>query len=332
MVNRKIHFELRTAVLAGGEGKRLQEYTRDKWGVSLPKQFCALHGTATLLQRTVNRVSKLVPAERIVVTVPQQYLEVAASQVDGHRVCFAVQPYNRDTTAAVFLALLHIYKDCPDAVVVVVPADHFVSPEEAFLTSILRATATASAHRDKIVLIGCTPRSWDADLGFVVPATGHPANTFNGAIPVSCIIEKPNQSLCSTLVDDGAYWNTFIMVGSVSAFLNAGRDTVPGILKALEQLLPMLNTPDERRECKNTFEHLPISSFTRDVLCGLPDRLLLVPMDEPCHWMDLGRPERVEQLLQLLSDKDRNHPTALKAGIPVTNIAQSRETHGHAYS
>ncbi|MFH1375006.1 MAG: sugar phosphate nucleotidyltransferase [bacterium] len=331
MLNQMTSHELWAVVLAGGEGKRLQEYTRDRLGVSLPKQFCVLHGTRSLLQRTVSRVNKLVPAARTVITVPQAYLKVAIGQLDGRRIRLAVQPCNRDTTAAVFLSLLYVYKQSPDAMVVVVPSDHYVSPEEAFLTSLLRATRVASAHRNRIVLIGCKPGCRDTDLGFVVPAAEHSGSSAENAILVSCVEEKPNQSLRDKLVDRCAYLNTFIMVGALSAFLKAGYDTVPGILSVLEELHPVIGTPREQETCKKAFARISNSNFTKDVLSAVPDRLLLVPMNEPCHWLDVGRPEKVEQMLQLLSGEARNLPDASRTAIVGPAVNQHQETHGHAY-
>ncbi len=54
-------------VLAGGQGIRLRELTRHVYGDDRPKQYAVLTGSKSLLRQTLDRVSRLVPRQRIVV-------------------------------------------------------------------------------------------------------------------------------------------------------------------------------------------------------------------------------------------------------------------------
>jgi hypothetical protein len=50
--------------LAGGEGTRLQDYVRRRFGWQLPKQCCPLLGSRSALQHTLVRLNHLTPASR----------------------------------------------------------------------------------------------------------------------------------------------------------------------------------------------------------------------------------------------------------------------------
>jgi mannose-1-phosphate guanylyltransferase len=71
-------------VLAAGRGKRLAEVTRAIHGREVPKQFAALWGDRTFLQRTLDRVAMLVPPERTVVVVAEDQRRVAEQQLAGY--------------------------------------------------------------------------------------------------------------------------------------------------------------------------------------------------------------------------------------------------------
>ncbi len=54
-------------VLAGGQGIRLRELTRHVYGDDRPKQYAVLTGGKSLLRQTLDRVSVLIPRQRIAV-------------------------------------------------------------------------------------------------------------------------------------------------------------------------------------------------------------------------------------------------------------------------
>src|SRR4051812_15278553 len=68
-------------VLAAGQGTHLARLTRLLNGQPLPKQFTALEGQQTLIQRTINRLLDLVSEKRIVVVVAEEHAETARAQL-----------------------------------------------------------------------------------------------------------------------------------------------------------------------------------------------------------------------------------------------------------
>ncbi len=293
-------------ILAGGDGKRLREFTRNRFGTDLPKQFCNFGASESLVQQTFRRVTKLVPPERTVVSISAAHMKLAAEQLSDYPVHFVVQPVNKDTTAAIFLSLIYVYNHDPGATVVFVPSDHYIMPAKAFEKSVLRAIAIIAANDDQIVVLGIKPTYDDKDYGFIIPAPRHKTSRNVDGLPVASILEKPDDMEYRWIQSKSFYWNTFIMVGKVASFWKAGWETAPQIMNSMEELrLAATGTSTGYGTAEKIFNRLPTGNFTRDVLQSIPEYLRLVPMDS-CRWFDLGRPERVKRAFNSIPNGDRS--------------------------
>ena len=115
-------------LLAGGDGTRLQSMTLTIAGDSRPKQFCSIIGGESLLAQTRARLEPLFHVDRqlfVVTRAHEIYYREELRDVDDSRIIS--QPLNRGTGVAVAVALLHILRRDPDAVVIFVPCDHYYS-------------------------------------------------------------------------------------------------------------------------------------------------------------------------------------------------------------
>src|SRR6202158_662969 len=120
-------------VLAGGDGTRLQSLTLKIAGDRRPKQFCSFFGGETLLTQTRARLESLFHVDRelfVVTRSHETYYREELRNVDKSRIIS--QPLNRGTGVAVAVALVHVLQRDPDAIVVLVPCDHYYSNEEGF--------------------------------------------------------------------------------------------------------------------------------------------------------------------------------------------------------
>src|SRR5689334_25332210 len=112
--------ELRAVILAGGDGLRLSSLTYRVTGKQIPKQFCPLLGSATLLEDTIHRVSLAFPSRAIITVVTrsqERFYKSALAGVSPETVL--VQPSNRGTAAAMVYALLEHAEINPAAIVAV---------------------------------------------------------------------------------------------------------------------------------------------------------------------------------------------------------------------
>jgi mannose-1-phosphate guanylyltransferase len=287
-------------VLAGGDGTRLRALTTAPCGTPVPKQYCTLHGTTTLIEDALDRGRSLAAEQRICAIVADHHRRWW-SQVERLKGLPAgnvmVQPRNRGTGIGVLYAMLHILAKDPDAQVVLLPADHYVEDKRLLREAILIALAHIAADDERPVLLGLEPEDSDTELGYIVPG----ADASFGARDVSRFIEKPTAALAGELIAQGALWNAFIIVASARSLVNLFTPRYAPIAlemqviisRSLEASEPAAGWP----ALVDMYQRLPQLDFSRDVLEGRESSLCVLAVP-PCGWSDLGTPQRVARTLR----------------------------------
>lgn len=281
-----------TIILAGGEGTRLRKLTRALHGEERPKQFAFIHGCRSLLQSTLARSARWSAPERSVVVVAREREALARSQLPrDSRVDLVAQPANRGTGPGVLLPLARVLARDPEALVVILPSDHYVRDEPAFQRSIQRAVAAAQ-REDAVVLLGAVPDSAETQYGWIVADQGAA-----GRQPViRDFWEKPGAEQARSLLVRGALWNTFIMVGPVRRFWQLARAHLPVQAERLGAYVEAVDVPGEQLALERAYTGMPSADFSADLL-QQASGLRLVPL-EACGWSDWGTPQRVLESLQ----------------------------------
>jgi len=295
-------------VLAAGQGTHLARLTRLLNGQPLPKQFTALEGPQTLIQRTIHRLLDVVSEKHIVVVVPEEYAEIAQSQLqDWPRLKILLQPKDAGSAAGVLLPLSHIRAQDPDARVVMTPGDHHFEDDQAFHRAVRRAKEVAERVPAGMTIVGAEPEGPATDLGWIVPrpvaqddSTGRLAMCL-----VDRFVEKPLDHVARRLFSEGGLWNTMIMAGRLSSFWKALRDQLPTQVAAFEGYASTVGTPSEQ-ECRRAlYRSLEPADFTRIILRNTTG--VGVVWMQLAGWYDYTTPER---LMTLLSRADRHGKTS----------------------
>jgi mannose-1-phosphate guanylyltransferase len=286
-------------ILAGGDGTRLLSLTRRITGDDRPKQFCSVTGNETLLRQTQRRISGLVPKRRTLLMLTRAHEAFYADQVDGIRPSeILVQPCNRGTAPAIIYSLLHLREMDQEAIVAFFPSDHHFSDDEAFFGHMESAYAAAASRPEQVILLGIPPDSPEVEYGWIEPgAAVDGAAPVSPVFPVSRFWEKPHRKLAGELMARGCLWNSFIMVGSVNAFLNPVRHTLPGLLDAFESIGTPFSTESSETELRDLYSSIRPTSFSQDVMSARP-RDLAVLCARGLGWSDLGEPSRVLSVLE----------------------------------
>jgi mannose-1-phosphate guanylyltransferase len=277
-------------VLAGGDGLRLRELTQSVWGDYRPKQFCPLLGNRTLLEDARHRAERSVSPEQILYAVTrahEDYYLPSLADLPSQRI---VQPSNKGTAPAILSSLLRIAQTDPDATAVILPCDHYYSPETAFTDALESAFEIAEQRSRPVVLLGVEPKSPEVEYGWIEVAetTGGDLGLFH----VEGFREKPSPPLADALFRAGSLWNTFVMVGRVRAFLEMAWATVPRLLQELESWDVTTLPSEEIRIPDAVYNRIAPTDFSRQVLALANDRLLALRLNN-IEWSDLGAPYRV---------------------------------------
>ena len=224
-------------VLAGGDGTRLQSLTLKIAGDSRPKQFCSIFGGESLLAQTRARLESLFPVNRqifVVTRAHETYYREELRNVDNSRII--PQPLNRGTGVAVAVALLHILQRDADAVVVLVPCDHYYSDAEAFARAVRSAISGAEQYPDSIVLVGAEAHYAEVEYGWIEPGSAL-SDAPMPLLRVNRFWEKPSLPQARELLCRGCLWNTFVTVGHARTFLDLLCSQVPNVVLSINKAL-----------------------------------------------------------------------------------------------
>ena len=96
----------------------------------------------------------------------------------------------------------------------------------------------------------------------------------------------------------GCLWNSFVMVGSVSAFLEMIRRSLPDLLASFESTWAGTKPGEGASALNELFSSIPNSNFSGEVLSVRPTDLAVFPA-RGLGWTDLGEPERAISTLHL---------------------------------
>jgi len=274
-------------VLAGGDGTRLQGLTRLITGAPIPKQYCRILGSNSLLETTLRRIAPLVAAERTLAIVNRDHLALAHPQLATLDPCnIVVQPRNLDTGPGVLVSMLELARRDPDATVAMFPSDHYVHNATRFRRSIERMRRIVAAFPEKIALLGIRPEHADTGCGYIVPGSALVPGADSFA--VVGFHEKPDADTAAEFVSRGALWNSLVMVARVRRVLELFRALRPRDVALLEDVridVAGLATAYDRLEPWN---------FSRGFLARVPEHLVVTHADA-LGWSDWGTPEAIER-------------------------------------
>lgn len=153
-------------VMAGGSGTRFWPKSTSK----KPKQLLAFgkstaeKAAPTLLRQTLDRFDGLVPSSnRIIVTT--ESLKVSVNQ-DAPEAEVLAEPQGRNTAPCVYWAARAVAEKNPKAVMLVMPADHYISRPAAFSQTVAAAAEWAATH-DDLVTLGIKPDRPETGYGYL---------------------------------------------------------------------------------------------------------------------------------------------------------------------
>jgi len=287
-----------SVIIAGGKGTRFWPLSRSQ----KPKQLLKIFGPKSLIAETVDRVLPLSGSARtLVVTIADQLAATRKELRVLPKNNFLVEPQGKNTAACLGLAALEVIRRDPQAVMIVLPADHWVPGAKVFRRTLEKAIRLAELD-DKLITIGIQPTYPETGYGYIV--RGKSLNGKGTGYQVKKFTEKPKLPKAQRLMRAGALWNSGIFVWKAATLLKSIEQHMPELNRALNRIAEAargksLANPEPRLRKVIAAEYAKLKSTSIDFGVMEPasgeQRVLTVNAD--FAWSDLGSWESVHRML-----------------------------------
>jgi len=269
-------------ILAGGSGTRLWPLSRKLY----PKQLLPLLDDNTLVQNTLLRLQGMDEISDPVIICNEEHRFIIAEQMRSMGVTPAaiiLEPVGRNTAPAVAVAALRVLVTDPEAVLLILPADHLISDPDHFHSAVRQAASYAG--KDHLVTFGIVPTAPETGYGYI--RQGQAMDGSGAARAIERFVEKPDLPTAETYVDSGQYfWNSGMFVFRAKTVLAELERFAPAIVKACRRALDDAGQDlDFLRLNKDAFAACPEDSVDYAVM-EQTDKGVMIPLS--CGWNDLG--------------------------------------------
>jgi mannose-1-phosphate guanylyltransferase len=289
------------AILAGGSGTRLWPRSRQ----TQPKQFADITGAGrTMIQVTADRLHGLVDDDQLYVVTGANYANLTAAQLPQippeH---ILAEPCGRNSGPAIGLVCLHLYERDPDAVVVILPADHVIADVPKFQTAL--RSAEVAAQQGYLVTLGITPDFPHTGYGYIKCGDQLALST-DATSPIYLVerfLEKPDQVTATAfLAEGGYYWNGGIFICRVAQMLTEMERQMPDVYAGLQQIGNSLKTDAAEQTLANIWPQLRNVSIDYGIMEGA-ERVTMTSLQ--AGWNDIGSWDALESVLT--QDEQNNY-------------------------
>ncbi len=277
--------------MAGGSGTRFWPLSRAR----NPKQFLSIITQNTLLEETILRLRPLIQAEQTWIVgnaAHKSALEKLHHLVPKDQILY--EPLGRNTAACIGWAAVQILKKDPDAVMVVLPSDHFISPVAPFRKLIAKA-ATLAKKTQGLFTIGIRPTFPHVGYGYIEVQSRD-----NGPEKVLDFHEKPSLNLAESYIQTGRFfWNSGMFIWTAEKIMAMFRQYLPDHAQILDKIAALPTKSSKLKALYEKFENISIDYGIMEK--AIEETYLLAATFE---WSDIGSWAALEHFLP--QDKQGN--------------------------
>lgn len=266
-------------IMAGGSGTRFWPASRK----ARPKQLLSIAPGShrSLLSQTVERITPICKPDHVVIATGASLLNATRQDLpELPASSFLGEPLARNTAPCIGWATSVIARTDPDAMVMVLPADHHIGDEDGFRAA-LRA-ALQSAEAGTITTIGIKPTRPETGYGYIEAGD----DLGQGLRPVLRFVEKPDSFKAKSYMKAGNFfWNAGMFFFRASSMLDALSRHMPELSEGLKRIEASVGTPQEPGVLQEVFEHLGSVSIDYGVM---EKESSLNVVTAEFGWSDLG--------------------------------------------
>lgn len=287
---------LHAVIMAGGSGTRFWPQSRR----ALPKQFLRFGSDRTLLQEAVERCEAFIPPERTWIVTGAAHATETARQVPSiASENVLIEPCGRNTAPCIGLAAIQLLAADPDAVMLVMPADHVIRPVAEFQRTVERAAEIVAKDSAALVLFGVVPTYPATGFGYIQRGE---ALADSSGFRVASFREKPDAATAARYVaSQEFFWNCGLFVWRADTIVEQLKSHTPQIVERLKQLTAVVGTDRWSDILAAEFPQMPSISIDYAVL-EKAEHVAVVPAT--FGWDDVGSWQALSRLLSPDTEKN----------------------------
>lgn len=278
-------------IMAGGAGERFWPLSRQRY----PKQLLRIAGNRSMLRAALERIRPLVAPEHTFIVTGRQLapaIREAATELPEPNII--AEPEGKNTAACLALACAAVrarFPEEPDAVMVVLTADHFIRDTQAYAQDCAEAIAYAEKH-NALVTFGIPPDRPETGYGYI--ELGDPVEHYPRLYRVRRFREKPDLETAQRFLESGQFlWNSGMFVWRTSVLEEAFARFLPTMAEQIRPMTEALASGDPERLAV-AFE--PIEKVSIDVgVIEKADNVAVVRAS--FDWDDIGTWSSLSRLL-----------------------------------
>ena len=228
-------------IMAGGGGTRLWPVSR----AERPKQLLPILDEKTLFQSTIARLENLFPPQRILVVTIEEQAHIMMEQVpEIPSENYLIEPTPKGTASVVGLAASVLKIRDPEAMMVVLPSDHFIRNRDLF-HYLLRA-ALDVAEKGYLVTLGITPTYPSTAYGYIQQGDALNGEFRYPVYAVKRFTEKPDEQKAQGFLRNGDHsWNSGMFIWRVNDILDEIKKQMPDLSDVLTKITSAWETPQK---------------------------------------------------------------------------------------
>jgi mannose-1-phosphate guanylyltransferase/mannose-6-phosphate isomerase len=282
---------LYAVIMAGGKGTRFWPLSRE----AFPKQFLKIVGQRTLLQDTIDRIDGLSDPGSIFVVTTKGQKDIVEWQVKEMlgKTNSIVEPEGKNTAPAIALVAFKLFKKNKNAILLVLPSDHFVKDPSHFIETMKRAVP--QAQKGRIITFGIKPSKPETGYGYIKAGKKVAKAVFD----VARFVEKPNLKTAKGYLKDGSYyWNSGMFMFRAKDMIEEMKEHMPDMHSAFSSMSAKFNTKKEEAALAEVYATVPEESIDYGIM-EKSKRVTMVEAD--FHWSDIGSWSALEDVM----DRDK---------------------------
>ena len=296
-------------IMAGGIGTRFWPRSRRE----KPKQFLSIDDSKTMIQATVNRLSPLIPKNKIFYILNAQQKPQLVKQIKNiPEENIIVEPFGKNTAPCIGLAALHLNHIDPDGVMVVLPSDHIIKDKSRF-QAVLKIGHDIALETNGLITLGITPDHPATGYGYIQHSDMVCQKKGVSVYKVKTFAEKPNQETAELFLKSGDFvWNSGMFIWKVSSILQEIRNHIPELYSGLEKLEKSIGKDNYSQQLEKFYRQIRSISIDYGVM-EKAQNVYVIKCD--IGWNDIGSWNEVYKL----TSRDKVGNAIIGTGVAINS-------------